>query len=443
MSDRLAIAGGTPVLQRNDYKNWPVITDDDRRLINQVLDTGIVAGGTAPQVAALEKEWSDYVGTRYCLTTTSGTAALHMALAAVGVGPGDEVITSAFTFLASASCALHQNAVPVFVDIDPRTYNMDPARLEAAITERTKVIIPVHIQGLPADLDPIMAIARKHGLHVVEDACQAHGAEYNGKKVGSIGDVGTFSLNNFKNLCGGEGGLFTTNDETYLRKAVLVRCFGDEVDEVSHRRVYNASILGYMYRNQELPAALTRGQLMHLDERNGVRIANANYLSQELRKIPGVIPPYCPPGCKHVYFMYNTRFDPHAAGVDCAPRAFRIAIEKALYKEGVLVGQWQTMPVPAQDLFQSKLGYGGTRYPWTINEAKGIHYEYDVDNYPVAKMLCDTYTIVHGVHPPNGRDLMDKILVAFHKVFDNLGEALDHKDDAVYPGADGKLYGAG
>ena len=340
MSEKLAIDGGTPVLKRNDYGNWPIITEDDRRFINEVLDSGIVAGGTAPQVAALEHEWAEYVGSKYCLTTTSGTAALHMALAAVGAGPGDEIITSAFTFLASASCALHQNAIPVFVDIDPRTYNMDPAKLEAAITERTKAIIPVHIQGLSADLDPILAIARKHNLYVIEDACQSHGAEYKGKKVGTFGDIGTFSLNNFKNLCGGEGGLFTTDDEAYLQKGVLVRCFGDEVDEVSRRRVYNASILGYMYRNQELPAALTRGQLMHLDERNAARIANANYLTAELSKIPGVIPPYCPPECKHVYFMYNVRFDPQGRGAGC-----RAAALPDRRRKGVLQGRDARRPV--------------------------------------------------------------------------------------------------
>jgi dTDP-4-amino-4,6-dideoxygalactose transaminase len=443
MPEKLAISGGTPILQRCDYKNWPIITDDDRRLVNQVLDSGIIAGGTAPQVAALEREWAEYTGTKYCLTTTSGTAALHMALAAVGVGPGDEVITSAFTFLASASCALHQNAIPVFVDIDPRTYNMNPRKLERAINERTKVIIPVHIQGLPADLEPIMEIAKKHNLFVIEDACQAHGAEYKSKKVGTLGDVGTFSLNNYKNLPGGEGGLFITGDKTYLEKGILIRCFGDEIDEVSHRRIYNASILGYMYRNQELPAALCRAQLMHLDERNAVRIGNANFLTEELSKIPGVIPPYCPPECKHVYFMYNVRFDPQAAGVDCEPRRFRIAVEKALYKEGMLVGQWQTMPVPAQDIFQTKLGYGSSHYPWMLNEAKGIQYEYRAEDYPVAKQLCDTYTIVHGIHAPNGIDLMEKFVEAFHKVFSNLGQALGHADDAIYPGADGRLYGGG
>lgn len=443
MKDKLAINGGTPVLKRSDFKNWPIVTQDDRRLVNEVLDSGIFAGGTAPQVSAFEREWAEYTGAKHCLTTTSGTAALHMALAAGGVGPGDEVITSAFTFLASASCALHQNAIPVFVDIDPRTYCMDPAALEAAINERTKAIIPVHIQGLPAEMDPIMDIARKHGLFVIEDACQAHGAMYKGRMAGTVGQVGTFSLNNFKNLCGGEGGLFITDDEDLLKKGSLIRCFGDEIDEVSHRRVYNASILGYMYRNQELPAALARAQLMHLNEHNDARIANANYLTQELCRIPGVIPPYCPPYSKHVYFMYNVRFDPRTAGVECEPRRFRIAVEKALYKEGVLVGQWQTMPVPAQDIFQSKLGYGGSHHPWALNEAKGIRYDYNVDDYPVAKELCDTYTILHGIHPPNGFDLMNKMIEAFHKVFDNLDQVIAHADDEIYPGADGRLYGAG
>jgi perosamine synthetase len=443
MGDKLAIDGGAPVLKRSDYVNWPIIGEDERALVNQVLDSGIVAGGTAPQVKALELEWARYVGAKHCLTTCSGTAALHMALAAVGVGPGDEVITSAFTFLASASCALHQNAIPVFVDIDPRTYCMDPAKLEAAITERTKAVIPVHIQGLPADMDPILEIARRHGLFVIEDACQAHGATYKGRKVGTLGHVGTFSLNNFKNLCGGEGGFFVTEDEGLLEKGTLLRCFGDEVDEVSKRRVYNASILGYMYRNQELPAALARGQLRHLDQYNAIRIANARFLTRELAKIPGVIPPYCPPECGHVYFMYNVRFDPRLAGVECEPRRFRIAVEKALYKEGLLVGQWQTMPVPAQDLFQSRLGYGGTGFPWSINEARGVRYDYDAERYPEARKLCDTYTIVHGVHAPNDGALMEKIVHAFRKVFGQIDAAISHADDPIYPGADGALYGAG
>jgi dTDP-4-amino-4,6-dideoxygalactose transaminase len=442
MAERLAISGGTPILKRADYKNWPVITEDDRTFIHEVLDSGLVAGATGPQVTALQKEWAEFVGAKHCLTTCSGTAALHMALAAAGVGPGDEVIVPAYTFLATATCVVHQMAIPIFADIGPKTYTLDPARIEAAVTERTKAIIPVHIQGCPADMDPILAIARKHRLHVIEDACQAHGAMYKGRMCGTLGIAGAFSLNNLKNLCGGEGGLFVTNDEDILKRGDLVRYFGDECDEKTLRQKYNASILGYMYRNQELPAALARGQLKHLNELNGTRIRNAEYLNRELSRIPGVIPPCCPPECKHVYWFYAVRFDPRAAGVDADPRRFRIAVEKALFKEGVLVGQWQTMPVPAQDIFQSMIGIG-KRYPWAINEAKGVAYRYDVRDYPVAQMLCESYTNVHSIHPPNGRELNEKVVTAFHKVFGNLGEVMDHADDDIRPGFDGRLYGVG
>ena len=442
MSDKTAIGGGSPVLSRSDYKSWPVITDDDRRYVNEVLDSGIVAGGTAPQVTALEREWAAFTGAKYCLTANSGTAALHMALAAGGIGPGDEVIVPAYTFLATASCALHQMAIPVFVDIEPETYTIDPALIESAITERTKAIIPVHIQGCPADMDPILEIARKHGLFIIEDACQAHGAMYKGHMCGTMGNAGAFSLNNLKNLCGGEGGLFITDDEDIAKKGDLIRYFGDECDEASLRQKYNASILGYMYRNQELPAALARGQLRHLDELNATRIGNSEYLSRELGAIPGVIPAYCPPDRKHVYWFYAVRFDPAAAGVDADPKRFRIAVEKALFAEGVLVGQWQVMPVPQQDVFQSMLGYGD-RYPWAINEAKGVKYDYSPANYPVAQMLCDTYTNVHSIHPPNGLELNRRVVEGFRKVFDNLDVVMEHADDDIVPGFDGALYGVG
>jgi dTDP-4-amino-4,6-dideoxygalactose transaminase len=442
MSEKLAISGGTPILTRDDYKNWPVITEDDRRYVMDVLDSGIVAGATGPQAVALQNEFAAFLGAKHCLTTCSGTAALHMALAAVGVGPGDEVIVPAYTFLASASCVLHQMAIPVFADIDPRTYTLDPARFEAAITPRTKAVIPVHIQGCPADMDPILDIARRHGLHVIEDACQAHGAKYKGRMCGTLGIASAFSLNNLKNLCGGEGGLFVTDSDDILHKGDLVRYFGDECDEKTLRQKYNASILGYMYRNNELPAALARGQLKHLCELNATRIRNAEYLSRELAKIPGVIPPVCPPECRHVYWFYAVRFDSKAAGLDVDCRKFRIAVEKALFKEGLLVGQWQSMPVCAQDIFQSKIGVGGG-YPWTINESKGIRYKYDPHDYPVAQMLCDTYTNVHSIHPPNGLELNEKVVAVFRKVFGNLGQVMDHADDDIRPGFDGRLYGVG
>jgi dTDP-4-amino-4,6-dideoxygalactose transaminase len=265
---------------------------------------------------------------------------------------------------------------------------------------------------------------------------------YKGRMCGTIGIAGAFSLNNLKNLCGGEGGLFVTNDDDVVKKGDLVRYFGDECDEKTLRQKYNSSILGYMYRNQELPAALARGQLKHLNELNDTRIRNSEYLSRELGKIPGIIPPYCPPDCKHVYWFYPVRFDPQAAGIDADPTRFRIAVEKALSKEGVLVGQWQVMPTLAQDLFQSMIGVGD-RYPWAINEAKGITYKYDANDHPVAQMYCNTYTNVHCIHPPNGLDLCEKVAGVFQKVFDNLAEVMDHADDEVKVGFDGALYGVG
>jgi len=442
MAEKLAIGGGNPILTRADYRNWPVITEDDRRFVNEVLDSGIVAGATGPQAVALQNEWREFTGSKYCLTTGSGTAALHMALAAIDVGPGDEVIVPSYTFLATASSAMHQMAIPVFADIEPKTYTIDPVKIEAAITSRTRAIMPVHIQGCPADMDPILEIARKHNLHIIEDAAQAHGAMYKGRICGTMGIAGAFSLNNLKNLCGGEGGLFVTDDENVLHRADLVRYFGDECDEQTMRQKYNASILGYMYRNQELPAALARGQLKHLNALNDTRIRNSEYLTRELGKIPGIIPPYCPPDCKHVYWFYAVRFDPQAAGLDVDARRFRIAVEKAVFKEGVLVGQWQVMPVPGQDLFHSMIGIG-KRYPWAINEAQGVTYKYDPRDYPVAQMLCDTYTNIHSIHPPNGLNLNEKVVEAFHKVFSNLGEVMDHADDDIKPGFDGRLYGVG
>jgi len=447
---KLAIDGGKPVVPKGAIKAWPVLDKTDYAAVKRVLDRGIVAGGTAPEAVKLEKEWAKYCGRKFCLATNSGTAALHMALAAAQVGPGDEVVTSAFTFLASASCALHANAVPVFVDIDPRTYNMNPKKLEAAITRRTKAIVVPHIQGLMADMDPIMRIAKKHKLVVIEDACQAHGATYKGKVSGSIGHMACFSLNNFKNLCGGEGGLLVMDDETWYKRAALVRMFGDEVDDETQLRVYNASILGYMYRTQELPAAFARAQLRKLNRLNRLRQKNVAYLSREIGKIKGVIPPYVPPRQTHVYFMYNVRFDPKKAGVKATPLEFRNAVEKALFCEGLQIGQWQTMPVPGQDLFQTMWGYSKTGCPWNCHMYKGkmkkrknTDRPYNPDDYPVAKALCESYTVVHGIHPPNDLKQIKLYVKAFRRVFGNLDVVMAHKDDRIFPQADGALYGTG
>lgn len=440
MFKTLAIEEGSRTIPENYVRPWPIVDESDREAVLRVLDRGIFCGGNGPEAVALEKEWAKYIGRKFCLATNSGTAALHMALAAAEIGPGDEVITSAFTFLASASCALHANAIPVFADIDPRTYNIDPKKIEEKITEKTKAIIPVHIQGLPADMDEIMEIATKHNLVLIEDACQAHGAEYKGKKVGSFGDAACFSLNILKGLPGGEGGLFVTDDSRLKMKAEMLRMFGDEIDDETKLRVYNASILGYMYRTQELPAAFARSQLRKLEYNNARRIRNCEFLTKGLKEIRGVIPPYVPEDRTHVYWMYPVRFDPVVAGVNASRREFRIAIEKSLYCEGVPVGQWQTMPVPAQDLFQTRMGHGSKGCPWTCR-FYGKEIDYNSKDYPETVKLCDDYTNIVGIHAPNDLDLMEMYVEAFQKVFSNLDKVMGHKDDKIVAHWSGTLLG--
>ena len=298
MTETLAIRGGTPVVPKALHVRWPMITAEDKAAVQAALDSGIVSGPYAPQVKALEDEWARYCGVRHALTTNSGTAALHTAVAAGGIGTGDQVITTAFTFLATALAVLQNNAVPVFVDIDPRTYNIDPDKIEERITARTRAIIPVHIHGCPADMDRILAIARKHRLLVIEDAAQAHGSTYKGKKVGGIGDMGIFSFQASKNLPAGEGGIFVTNREELKERANRFRMFGEDVRESDKKafdparpldgvREYNSLMMGWMYRSNELTAALARSQLRRLDASLAQTRRNAAYLTEHLGKIPG------------------------------------------------------------------------------------------------------------------------------------------------------------
>jgi dTDP-4-amino-4,6-dideoxygalactose transaminase len=436
---KLAIDGGERAVPEGALKPWPPIDDRDRQAVLRVFDNQIVCGGGAPETVALQKEWADYVGRKHCLATNSGTAALHMALAAAQVGLGDEVIVPAYTFLASASCILHANAIPIFVDIDERTYNIDVTKIEEKITERTKAIIPVHLHGLPADIDEIMAIADKHNLTVIEDCAQAHGAEYKGKKVGTFGQLAAFSLNSSKNLCGGEGGFFMTDDDAYHMRGDMLRMFGDEIDDETQLRVYNASILGYMFRTQELPAAFARAQLERLDENNAIRQKNCAVLTEVLSDYPWVTTPYVPEDRTHVYWMYIVRFDPEKAGVDLSPLEFRVALEKALHMEGVAVGQWQIMPVPAQDLFQTKLGHG-KGFPWKNNPLYDGDVTYRGEDYPVATALCEDYTAIIGTNPPNGSELMEMYAEALRKVCGDLDTVVKHKDDDIVAHFSGDVF---
>ena len=353
-------------------RRWPDIRPEDRAAVAAVLERGVLGGVGAPEMTALEEEWARFVGRSDCLLFNSGTAAIHAALYALGIGPGDEVITTAYTFGGTWQPILHQGAVPVFVDIDPRTFNLDPRRIEERITSRTRAIIAVHIGGLPADLDDILAIAARHQLYVVEDACQAHGATYRGRQVGSFGVIGCYSLNSSKILSGGEGGLLVADDPELLTRARRLRTFGEDIPELERLtgwsfRPYTAYSIGWNYRHQEMPAALARSQLQRLPEYIATGQRNAAHLTEQLADVPGITTPYVPDDRTSSYYHYRIRLEPSQLGLDhVAPTVFRDAFGQALLAAGVGCELWHTQPAPAFPLFQERGGYEVADYPEAV-----------------------------------------------------------------------------
>lgn len=311
----------------------PQFGEEELALLSEVLHSGIVAQG--PKVAELEQEFARLAGSKFAVATSSGTTALHVALMAHGIGPGDEVITSPFTFIASANSVLFTGASPRFVDIHPDTFNIDPALIEAAITPRTKAIMPVHLYGLMADMDPIMDIARRHNLAVIEDAAQAHGATYKGRPAGSFG-TGCFSLYATKNMTSAEGGMVTTNDPDIADKAKLLRAHGSRV------RYYH-DILGYNFRLTDLHAAVGLAQLRKLPRFNEQRQQNARFFNEHIRR---AITPCEPEGYRHVWHQYTIRL---ANGDRDA------AVEK-LKEAGVGTGVFYPVPVHQQKVYRDR-GY--------------------------------------------------------------------------------------
>lgn len=312
----------------------PQIGEEEKQAVLEVLDSGMLAQG--PRVKAFEEAFAEMCGVAYAVATSSGTTALHTALLAHGIGSGDEVITSPFTFIASANSVLFTGARPVFVDIDPLTYNLDPLLIEAAITPLTKAILPVHLYGLSCDMNPIMEIAKKHKLVVIEDACQSHGATYKSHRVGSFG-TGTFSLYPTKNMTSGEGGMITTNDSVIAEKCRVIRQHG-------MRRRYYHDELGFNFRMTDLHAAVGLAQLHKLERFNQARRANAAYLNTHLQ---GVTMPDAPPECQHVYHQYTIRI----------ANGHRDTLRVHLQERGVGSEVYYPVPIHQQTYYTEVLGY--------------------------------------------------------------------------------------
>ena len=423
-TEQLAILGGPQAVPHEGHRPWPDITDEDRTAVTAVLDRGVVCGANAPEITALQDEWREYLGVEHCLALNSGTAALHCCCAAVGLEPGDEVIVPAFTFIATAMAVVHQGAVPVFCDVDPRTYNLDPALVEERVTERTRAVMPVHLHGLPADMDEINEIARRHGLAVIEDAAQSHGALYREQKTGTLADCAGFSLNATKNLSGGEGGLFVTDDEDAFVAARRLSIFGEDVPPVGpgEFRSYWSHGVGWNYRNQELSSAFARSQLRRLDRYNEIAQTNAAVLTEGLAGIDGVTPPEVPDDRTHVYHKYRLRLDPAELGFDGAAPELRDRVVQALRAEGVEAVIWQVHPLPAYPAFRRL-----ELRPWSKRRDDEPLRQWDPAEYPEASRILDETLILGSETSPlfiQEVELMERYVDAFRKVIDNLDAVL-------------------
>jgi dTDP-4-amino-4,6-dideoxygalactose transaminase len=318
--------------------------------IQGVLDSCQFTLGS--EVAAFEQEFATYSQAVHGIGVNTGTSALHLALLAAGVGRGDEVITVPFTFVATVSAIDYTGARTVFVDIDPQTFTMDAAKLEAAITPKTKAIIPVHLYGQCADMDPILAIARRHGLVVIEDACQAHGAEYKGRRAGSMGDMGCFSFYPGKNLGAyGEAGMVVTDNAEYTRTIRMLRDWGAE-------KKYHHVLKGYNFRMEGIQGAVLRVKLRYLEAwTEGRRTAAAHY--DRLLAGSGVPTPKALPHNRHVYHIYAVR------------TAHRQAWQEALLAQGVQTGIHYPHPVHLLPAF-ADLGYAAGQFPHSERAAEEV-----------------------------------------------------------------------
>jgi dTDP-4-amino-4,6-dideoxygalactose transaminase len=321
----LAINGGTPV-RTKPFPKWPVWDETDVQALTDTLRGGQwgIGGG---MVSEFEKAFAEFQNAKYCTALANGTAAIEVALRAVGVEAGDEIIVPPYTFIATASACLMVNTVPIFVDIEPDTYNIDPTKIEAAITDRTRAIIAVHIAGCPADMDGVMAVAKKHNLRIIEDAAQAHAAEWRGRRVGAIGDVGTFSFQSSKNLNSGEGGACVTDDED-----LYYRCWSlQNVGRAPKGKWYEHPLLGWNLRLTQFQSALLLSQLKRVPAQTERRTANAKYLTAQLSQIPGIRPMRVDERVtRHAYHLYMFRYDGSEFGG--LPRADFI---KAMNAEGI------------------------------------------------------------------------------------------------------------
>jgi perosamine synthetase len=421
-----ALLGG-PQVRSTPFPPYPMIGQQEKEAILEVLKEGrlstfIAAPGEhflgGKRIRQFEEEFANYNGVKYAVAFNSATAALHAAIVAMGVQPGEEVITTPYTFTSSATCALMHNAIPVFADVDSATYCLDPDSIRTRISPLTRAIIPVHLFGHPAPLDEILAIAKDHDLKVIEDCAQAPGALYKGKKVGTFGDCGIFSFQETKNMMTGEGGMLITNDELVAEAARLVRNHGETVAETMTHRSYSSEILGWGYRMTEFEAALGRVQLRQLDGWNQRRRDMAERLSKAIDYIPGLRAPVTRKESTHVYYIYPLSFDQEAVGL---PRG---VFADALKAEGIPLGIGYVKPLYLSPLYQKRNAFAFKHYTGDAYYTPGL--------CPVAEDLHFNKLLVFAVLRPPAEDRdIDDIARAIHKVIDAKEQLLQSQEATI------------
>lgn len=409
MGSSLAVNGG-PKTRTVPFPSWPVWDGNDEAALLAVLRSGKwgVLGGQDSRVREFGQAFAAYQGAKYGVPVVNGTVALRVALLAAKLAEGDEVIVPPYTFQATATAVVENNCVPVFVDVHPDSYNLDPALIEAAITMRTRAIIPVHFAGQAADMDRIMTIARRRNLIVIEDAAHAHGAEYKGRRLGSIGQMGCFSFQSSKNLTSGEGGIVITSDDRLLTLIHAIHNCGRMPDS----EWYDHRILGMNYRLTEFQAALLLCGLKRLDEQTARRDANGRYLNAKLSQIPGIRPmPRGQGETRHSYHLYMFRYD--AAAFGGVPRKRFL---EALAAEGVPCSPGYDIPLYRQPFFLQK-AFG------PYHASKRPNLDYAAVQCPVCEKACseEAVWLFQSMLLGDANDV-DDIVRAISKVYDHREE---------------------
>lgn len=403
---KLALLGGEPIRSR-PWSPWPDPREEDVEAVAAVVRSGRWWSYAGSEVRQVEEEFAAYHDCRWGVSVNSGTTALHVALEAMGIGPGDEVIVPAYTFQATATSVLLTNAVPIFADIEPHTLNLDPEAAAAAVTPRTRALLPVHIGGLPADMARLGELAQRHGLMVLEDCAQAHGAVWRGCKVGAIGRAGAFSFQASKNLCAGEGGMITTNDDELAARAAGLRDCG----RVEGRPFYEHHLPGYNFRLTEMQGALLRSRMRHLEEETARRYCNGQRLSARLRQLPGIEPFDPPPaeGDRRAYHIYLVRVD--AQTLDGLSRD---RFMEALNAEGVPCWSGYGWPLYRNPIFRDE-HFRPKGCPVRCPSYQG-QVNYREVSCPVAERVCGETIVLSQNLLLGSQEETEQIADAFEKV---------------------------